>query len=171
MIKTKVYVGLDTATVSGIAMWSPILHVGLVLQTKGTPTELLLCISELVLSKLNENIEPIFVLERQHNFLNANTARSLLERLGYIKYSLLSIGYTVHEAGTAEVRSFLKCKTKEETFRFFHPIYRGNALTDNHTDALALALYQADQDGYVFDKKIATVHDMFGKEMHYERLW
>lgn len=146
--RTVVYVGLDTAKWTGIAAWNPLVHAAEVVQVKGEPVEQLLFISQHILNYAAEHVEFIFVMEKQHNFRNATTARSLLERYGYLKYSLLSIGYEVREAGPHPVRKNICCKSKEETFRRFIPFYEGDVLTDNHTDALALALWASAQDGY-----------------------
>lgn len=140
------YVGLDTATVTGVAFWNPRMQVAAVVEFKGSPVEQLHSIlGELPYKKA----DVVFVLEKLYNFRNAKTTRSLLERYGYLKYTLIERGFRVEEVHPRMARNFLKVATKEDVFRYFIPFYRGNLyLSSNHTDALAVALYQADCDGW-----------------------
>lgn len=145
---TKVYVGLDTATITGVAIWMPKTHRALVSQVKGTPIEQLIYIKEQLEAIRGE---VVVVMEQMHYFRNAKTIRSLVERYGYLKYTLLEAGYRVEEVAPRVARSHFGAAGKEEMFRLFMPYFDGTALTSNHTDALAVALKQACDDGENFN--------------------
>jgi Holliday junction resolvasome RuvABC endonuclease subunit len=99
---------------------------------------------------INPSYATTYVLERLHTFRNANTTRSLLERYGYLKYLLQSGGYRVEEVSPRMARKHLGLVEKEEVYEYFKKLYTGLRLTSHMTDALAVALYQADRDGYEF---------------------
>lgn len=135
------YVGLDTATVMGVAFYQPDFHVASVYEVRGTPLEQRRFICE----RAKEDM--VYVFEKQHHFRNAVTARSLLERYGYLKWFLLDAKMLVREASPLPVRKLLGCKNKDTVHRIMMPFIVGMHLTSNHTDALAVALYAAHQDG------------------------
>lgn len=82
-------VGLDIATSSGIALYDG--EKICVTTFKGTPVELVDYIESII--PQNSTV----IIERHVHFLNANTTRSLLERLGYVKYSLIKNGHAVSD--------------------------------------------------------------------------
>lgn len=154
----NIYVGLDMATVTGIAIYIPKEPIAIVHQYKGNPIEQLNTIKKLLnIYMTTNNYKTIsnypytFVIEELKTFRNAHTTRLLLEMTGYIRYSLVSLGYRVLEVAPSIVRSYLDTKTKQGTLDFFLPRYTGSNLTNNHTDALALAIYQAHADGHSED--------------------
>lgn len=138
----KIYIGLDTATRMGVAIVQGE-KVG-VMEIKGDPFTQWCALRSLLMS-----CEPAaLVFEKQHNFLNAKTTRNLLERYGFLKYSLLSLHYRVEEVSPKVARHALGVKTKQEMLQLLHPYYHGSRkFTDNHADAAAVALYQMCQDG------------------------
>lgn len=142
-----VYVGLDVAEVMGIAIVPKLEdHISFVLSVKGNPVDQLNKLLQVILSTLDTDMEPIFVIEMLHHFRNKQTVRSLSERIGYLKHSLLAFGYQVREVGVSEARAAIGTKSKEETLMRFVPFYSGEELTSDHTDALAIALWAKKKD-------------------------
>jgi hypothetical protein len=147
-----VYIGLDTATISGIALWYPQTNRARVVQVKGDPIEtfgfLIRTIMPMVKGK-----EQRLCMELTHHFQNAKTTRSICERYGFIKYSM-RCNYPllqIHEVGASEARKNLGTKGKESTFMKLHSHYVGPYFTDNHADALAVAMFQSVRDGFPID--------------------
>lgn len=155
MSKSPVYIGLDMATTTGIAVYHPEVEIAWCYLHKGTPIELADKVGRLITYVRKVNIWPTdnitFAVERLHLVRNMNTVRSLLERYGYIKYNLLAAGYEVLEYGPLPPRKFLgkEFTTKEEVFTFMRQEFKGPLLTSNHTDALAQALYAAHKQGFL----------------------
>lgn len=142
------YIGLDIATISGIAIYSPLKHAAVVGQSKGEPIYQL---DDIIAKSVPKNLVGYsiqFVLEEPHHFQNATTTRSLISRYGYIKYSLMGLKYPVYEVNLNSARHWLGTKTKKETHLLFTQYFRGDFLTSDHTDALAVAMYKAHKDGY-----------------------
>lgn len=139
------YIGLDTATVTGVAFYQPAFNIASVYETKGTPIEQWRFVNKKAFALKHLTIN--FVIEKQHNTLNMNTTRSLFERYGYIKWRFQEEGITLLEVSPKPARKVLNCKDKETLFRVCLPFLVGSHLTSNHTDALAVALYVAHQDG------------------------
>lgn len=142
-----IYVGLDTATTTGLAVWFPTLQKALVSQCKGTPLKQLKHIQGYVFFPTPE---VVIAMESIHNFRNANVTRSLLERYGFLKYSLLAEGFRVEEIPPKMARRSLGVNSKREAYEYLSTFCTGK-LTDNHTDALAIALYQALAEGHLMD--------------------
>lgn len=140
------FIGLDTALVTGIALYNSEMNYAGVMQRKGTPVEQLATIIA-VISHLRlgwvDSSQIVLVMEKLHNFRNAVSTRSLLERYGYLKNSLLERGYQVQEVSPKEARSFLGVGGKEETFHLLKTRFQGTLFSSDHADALAIALYQA----------------------------
>src|SRR5687767_8973013 len=149
--KNYSYIGLDTATVMEVAVWCPDTHIATVVQNKGTPVEQLFFINQYVFGYLEDGADNEFVMEKQHYFRNADTIRSLMERYGSLKWTLQSIGFTVNEISPDIARKFLGTKEKEDTFALFTKYFTGSMMTNNHSDALAVAIYQSTLDGYKFN--------------------
>lgn len=159
----NIYVGLDLATVSGLAIYIPNNPIAIVHQHKGNAIQQLNTIKKLlnvyIYNTNNKNNNSyIFIIEELHTFRNGNTTRFLLEMTGYIKYSLIDSGYRVVDVAPSEVRKYLGTKDKKGTLDFFLPRYTGSNLTNNHTDALGLAIYQAAQDGHIEDFSNLQIH-------------
>lgn len=144
----KYYMGLDTATTTGIALWIPGEQRALVSEITGDPNEQFDYIVGDACPDDDENVA--FVMEQMHYFRNAKTIRSLVERYGYLKYSLLGLGYPVYEVAPSVARHHLGVKSKKETHSLFLPHFDGEKFTSNHSDALAVALKQACDDGENF---------------------
>jgi hypothetical protein len=159
----NVYVGLDTAKVMGAAIWFPRQQKAWVEECKGSPLAQWKFIQDLLYPVPEEDV--VFVFEKQHNFYNAKTTRSLLERYGFLKFSILgSTRCQVREVSPKVARAYLETSTKKETFRRFIPYFAGDYLTDNHTDALAVAIYESHTDGLELNwSKLSVVqHEVIG---------
>lgn len=116
------------------------------------------------MARMSFTYECIFVIERLHSYRNKTTVRSLLERSGYIKWSLTAQGYKVLEASPDMVRSHLGVNGKVTMFDKLLPYYNGKRLTADHTDALACAMYQAELDGWSVDWKRLDILDLIREE-------
>jgi hypothetical protein len=149
-MKLTTYVGLDSASIGGVAFYDPTEHKAVVAEIRGDPLNQLVQLNGLikaVVPKMRQN-DLVFVFELLVHFRNAVTVRSLLERHGFIKWNLKSVGYKVQEVDPNVVRKFLETGTKQKTFDFFFDFFDGCNLTNNHTDAIACAMYQAHLEKY-----------------------
>lgn len=154
------YIGLDIATVTGMAIYTPSTETIEVALNKGDPISQYVRLVNYLETMDYKDRHPTFVLELPLHFQNANTSRSLIERYGYLKHSLIRAGvYEVVEVNLNSVRKYLGCKTKEDVFRFFQPLYEGDYLTSDHADAAALCLYQASVEGHTVDLSRLKVRD------------
>jgi len=133
------YIGLDLAIVSGICVLDAERKEAFLFQHKGSPIELL---SFLITFILDGTTAQKVGIEELHQFRNATTTRSLLQRSGFIRYTLESYGIDTKEIHMESVLSMLQLKSKKELFDY---ILLGTksllSLTSNHTDALGIALY------------------------------
>lgn len=151
------YMGLDTATTTGIAIYNTDNNIALVTLKKGSPIEQFIYIDVIVKTMFKFGRGHIdftqikFVFEELHNFRNAKTTRSLCERYGFLKYSLLKNSCQVSEIPPKMARSLLGLAGKKETFDFFSARYVGSMFSSDHADALAVALCQAHVDGFAID--------------------
>lgn len=155
----KFYLGLDTATVTGIAVLLPGYRAA-VASVKGNPIQQLGVIGPLIIALMKDFPQINISMEKQHNFFNADTARSLVERYGFIKWTLTGSGFVVNEVSPKPARKLLEVNSKEECFRKFCNYYKGTALTSDHTDALALCIFSAHQEGYPMDWKRLVIADI-----------
>lgn len=139
------YIGLDLATVSGIALYNPNNPEATVLEKKGDPVYLWNFLWGFTDGFRYMGDPYTVVIEEIHDFRNAKTTRSLLERTGYIKYQFISLGVEVIMAGPSEVRSFFNVKGKQALFDYMREHVHESTpyFTSNHSDALALAIYGA----------------------------
>lgn len=159
----NIFIGLDVAERMGVATWNPQLNKAYVHVAKGSPIHQLDYIFKEVLVEPEPLVEEpkfIFVIERLHNFQNKNTVRSLLERTGFIKYSLISAGFRVEEVSPLMARAYLGVSTKENLRVKLEQYFTGIRMTDDHSDALAVALYQASLEGYQLDFRKLTIQEM-----------
>ena len=153
-MSVPIYLGLDTATTMGLAVWSPDTHQAFVRSCKGGPIEQMVFIEEVYRSiqKQNRFADITVAFEELHHFRNAKTLKMNSERYGYLKYSLLLHDVKVTEVHPGTARSYIKCKDKEGVFKKLIGYVKGSApITDDHTDALAVALKQAHYDGHGLD--------------------
>lgn len=150
MREEKFYVGLDTATTTGIAVLLPD-NKAAVTSVKGTPIQQLGVLGPILAAFSKRYPFVGLSMEKQHNFINANTARSLSERYGFLRWTLTGLGFTVNEVSPRPARKLLGVVTKQECFDKFVPYFKGEALTSDHTDALAVCIFSAYQDGYKID--------------------
>jgi hypothetical protein len=150
-MSTPLYLGLDTATVTGVALLNPVSNSAIVYETKGIPNLQYKFIDNLLKGievTCKAHVETI-AMEELRNFRNAKVTRSLLGRYGFILWSLRGMGYEVQEIAPKVARAKLNFRDKESVFRGFIPYLTSSLpFTSNHADALALALYVALMDGY-----------------------
>lgn len=154
---TRTYIGLDVAETLGIAIYRPI-HFALVTTVKGTPPEQYAKVKR-VIQSIHDLTSPTIVFELPNHFRNGKGTRTLLGRYGYLLWTLRDETLDVHEVNLNSARSFLKCKNKQEVLDFFLPWYTGSELTDDHTDALAVAMYQAHVWGHLQEPFVPCVMD------------
>lgn len=148
------YIGLDLAIVSGICVLNAESKEAFLFQHKGTPLELL---SFLVTFVLDGTTTQKVGIEELHQFRNATTTRSLLQRSGFIRYTLESYQIDTKEVNMESVLSILKLKSKQDLFDYI--VFGTESLiplTSNHTDALGIALYM-----YYLDKgNVLAIEDL-----------
>ena len=99
--------GLDIAKRTGIASYNHKTDEVFVTTFAGSPIELLGCVKSLL--PLPEFVEKV-VIEKHVHFRNANTTRALLERLGYVKWSLQNFGYETVDLFPGRGRKFLTAR-------------------------------------------------------------
>lgn len=147
-----IYVGMDCAIVGGVAFYDPNLQAAVVTEIKGDPLEQLKRVNDLnTMLRAWKVREKVFVFEMLVHFRNAVTVRSLLERVGFLRWNLIGVGFRTTEVDPNKARRYLGTGNKENTLNFFAPMFKGSFLTNNHTDALAVALFQSHEDGYTPD--------------------
>ena len=143
MTKTSdalVFVGLDLAKTAGMAVLSEDLKHCWVYEIKGTPYEQFYQIQNIVC-----NQPAVWGIEELHCFRNAKTVRSLAERMGFIKWVLKGIlkEKVIMVTATA-ARKFVGAKNKEGARELMQCLVTdGGRLTDNHSDAVLVALMVA----------------------------
>lgn len=148
------YIGLDLAIVSGICVIDTDTNTIDLFQHKGTPIELLDWLFAFIIENEEEGVDSQKMgIEELHQFRNANTTRSLLQRSGYIFYTLSGYKFTVEMVNMESVLPVLKCKNKKELFEYALAITKHSIpITSNHSDALGIALYLFyTKEGYVLD--------------------
>jgi len=125
-------VGLDIATSCGVAYFNG--KTASCTTYKGTAIYQL----NMLLDVLGEDVTgSTFYIEQMNSFMNADTVRSLLHRVGYIKYSLEQRGGITKMVNAMSVRKFLGAKGKAEVTAMFKPY----GLNNDEADALALVLF------------------------------
>lgn len=162
----RIYCGLDVATRLGIAVWNPLENVAHVTMVKGEPIEQVVRILEVAGRDAEKGTQLVFVMEVLPSFQNGKTTRSLLERYGYIKYTLMGTGFPVQEVHLSSVRRSLGVTDKMGVFNHFLPKYTGEHLLTDHTDALAVAVYQSVLDKYPYEEDTVQVHDLKDEVIH-----
>lgn len=156
------YIGLDTATVMGFAFLRTDNNWAFCHVINGNPIEQLKELRSYLSTPAGLKETSSIVLEKQHNFRNAISSRSLLERYGYLKYSLINEGWDVQEQSPKVVRKKLGFRTidaKKDLFMMMtHYVKRMPAFTTDQSDALAVALGQAIDDGYHFNWETLQIY-------------
>lgn len=131
----KMLVGLDVAEKMGVVY--SVYGSGRYFTTvyRGSPVEQLQMLEDV----LGEDVKGACIFyEELNTFVNANTTRSLLHRVGYLKNSLLKLGAErVEPVNAISARKFLGLPTKTEVGDFFKPW----GLTQDEADAMAVLLF------------------------------
>lgn len=139
----KLYIGLDTAKVMGLAWYDKVTHTASVVEVTGTPIEQLASLDTI---GIQDDDIVTFGFERLHVFVNAATIRNMSERLGFLKWALIAGEYQPKEVGPGEARALWNVKGKAGAPILLDPFARPMMLTTNHADALLVALFLAHQD-------------------------
>jgi Holliday junction resolvasome RuvABC endonuclease subunit len=135
------YVGLDLATVSGVAIIDSEAIEAVLFEVKGTPYEQLKKVLNFLDIQSIDKDNVKWSIEQIHTFLNAKTVRSLLERKGFVMWTLIGNGFEVEEVSPRVARYRFGFKGKKDAMAQMEPIIDSPLLTDNHVDAFAVALY------------------------------
>ena len=135
-----VFVGLDMAKTAGVAVLSEDLKHCWVYELKGTPFQQFYQIQNIVC-----NQPAVWGIEELHIFRNAKTVRSLAERVGFIKWTLKGIlKEKVLMVTATSARKYVGAKSKEQARELMQCLVTdGGRLTDNHSDAVLVALMVA----------------------------
>jgi len=139
----KLYVGLDTAKVMGLAWYDRVTHSATVVEVTGTPLEQF---ASLEVVAIQDDDIVTFGFERLHVFVNAATIRNMSERLGFLKWALIALENDIREVGPGEARALWNVKGKVGAPLLLDPFAKPMMLTTNHADALLVALFIAHQD-------------------------
>ena len=130
----RMIVALDVATSMGVCYFRIQDNKFYCTTYKGTPIEQL----RTLLDVLGDDVyNCLVIIEQLNDFMNANTTRSLLERIGYIKNSLLRVGAEIKMVNAMSVRKYLGVKGKEGVKELFSKY----GLDSDQSDALAVMLY------------------------------
>lgn len=126
-------IALDIARSCGVAVLYKN-NVVKVTTIVGTPQQQLSALIDLI----GENKNFTLAIEKLTYFRNANTIRSLLERSGYLKFSLIEKYEisSVHGISATNARKSMKLKSKKGVLNFFKKFYK--KINDDESDALAL---------------------------------
>lgn len=138
----EMFIGLDIAQTMGVAVVTSDSPTILLAEVKGEPPEQEAVLAYLV-SRYKSSYRQHFILEMPSHFRNAKTTRSLIERYGYLKYTLVTYDMDVNEFSPPVIRSALGLPNrKRDVLQYFREMFPAYAqfLTDNHTDALATAI-------------------------------
>lgn len=156
-MKPTTYIGIDPAIVCGFAYYFPHSHEAHLFECEGNPIEQWEFLRELIEKCPTSEL----CIETPNHFRNAVTTRDLVGRYGYLKWSAYAFGFPIRDISMNSARHLLGCKTKEETKQTLKNGYKKGELkiTDNHTDALAVAMYGAWLGGY--HEMVSKVDDKF----------
>jgi hypothetical protein len=135
-----VFVGLDLAKTAGMAILSEDLKHCWVYELKGTPYEQFYQIQNMI-----ANDPAVWGIEELHIFRNAKTVRSLAERVGFVKWMLKGVlKEKVMMVTATSARKYVGAKSKEQARELMQCLVTdGGRLTDNHSDAVLVALMVA----------------------------
>lgn len=141
----RMVVALDVATSMGVCYFKIQDNKFYCTTYKGTPVEQL----RMLLDVLGDDVHKcLVIIEQLNDFMNANTTRSLLERIGYIKNSLLRVDAEIKMVNAMSVRKYLGVKGKEGVKELFSKY----GLDSDQSDALAVMLYGLDLDPKVLEE-------------------
>lgn len=144
-MKASNFIGIDPASVCGFAYYFPFSNEAHLFEVEGNPIQQW----DFLQGMIQNVTDPQLCIEMPTHFRNAVTTRSYVGRYGYLKWSSFAFGYPMREVNLNSARHLLGCKTKEGVKQLFKSGYTGNfKITDNHTDALAIAIYGAYMDGH-----------------------
>lgn len=128
-------IGLDIAEKMGVVYYRQNSSVYYCTTYKGTPIQQMQMLEDVA----GEDIKNAIVFyEELNTFVNANTTRSLLQRAGYLKNSLLKLGaLTVDPVNAIAARKFLGCKDKKAVGDAF----KKWGINQDEADAMAILLF------------------------------
>jgi hypothetical protein len=133
----RMLVALDVATNMGVVYKQ---HPGgkfMCTTYKGTPIEQV----EMLLDVLGDDLTGCTVfVEQLNDFINANTVRSLLKRVGYIENSLIMRGAKVEYFNAMSARKYIGAKKKADV----HAMFSKYGLDPDQSDALAIMCFAMD---------------------------
>ncbi len=152
------FIGLDLATTTGMAILSEDLKTCWVYELKGNPYEQFYQIQLMV-----ANDPAVWGIEELHIFRNAKTVRSLAERSGFIKWMLKGVlKEKVMMVQVSRARKFVGAKNKEHARELMQCLVSGGGtLTDNHSDAILVALMVARETLKIDDQAQVTTPKVF----------
>lgn len=133
------FIGLDLAKTAGVAVLSEDQKECTVYEIVGTPYEQLYQIQNLV------DGPAIWGIEELHIFRNAKTIRSLAERIGFLKWTIKGLfKEKCYMVSVSQARKNVGVKGKEAARELLQcQLTDGGRLTDNHSDAVLVALMVA----------------------------
>ena len=125
-------IGLDIATSMGVCFYN---GTNFVCTTyTGTPIEQLETLQDVV----GEDLKGAKIyIEQENTFRNANTTRSILHRVGYLKNSLEKIGAEIVMVNAMSARKHLGAKCKADVSGLFSKF----GLNSDESDALAVLMF------------------------------
>lgn len=113
---------------------------------KGTPIEQV----EMLLDVLGDDLSNCSVfIEQMNDFINANTVRSLLKRVGYIENSLIKRGATVQYYNAMSARKYIGAKKKADVQKIFSEY----GLDADQADAMAIMCFAMDDNPLLINKE------------------
>lgn len=134
MFMGKILVGLDIAGSMGVVYNNFGSGVYNATTYVGTPIEQLQMLEDV----LGDLTNVIVFFEQLNTFVNANTTRSLLHRVGYIKNGLIKLGVQkIEPVNAMAARKFLGFKNKKQVGAYF----KDWGLNQDEADAMAVLLY------------------------------
>lgn len=129
-------VALDVATNMGV-VYKTIGGKFICTTYKGTPIEQV----EMLLDVLGDDLSKCTVfIEQMNDFINANTVRSLLKRVGYIENSLVRRGADVQYFNAMSARKYVGAKKKADVHKMFSKF----GLDADQSDAMAIMCFAMD---------------------------
>lgn len=136
MAEKRMLVALDVATNMGV-VYKTVGGKFICTTYKGTPIEQV----EMLLDVLGDDLSNCSVfIEQLNDFINANTVRSLLKRVGYIEHSLVQRGATVEYFNAMSARKYVGAKKKADV----HAMFSKFGLDPDQSDAMAIMCFAMD---------------------------
>lgn len=119
---------------------------------KGNPIEQLDFVESMLSHFFKDRDEIVIAFELMQHMRNAKTIRSLSERVGFLKYSLIDMGYETVEVSTPAARKHSGVKNKVEANTYCQTMVdlfgRGfdKPVSQDMSDALILAIFHFEAD-------------------------